>query len=120
MCRGSQSQCTRVYMAQEQSVLVDKTCVVAERYLASAYQPFSQSHCAHSSKMANTMLRGAQAIGAGDAVLRSARAGLIGVSMAGGLAIDRARNWCQQRRGRQQIRQCKPSKGLELFVVRTM
>ena len=54
------------------------------------------------------MLRGAQVVSAGGAVIRAASAGLIGVGVTGEVTVgsishgvNRARAWCQQRRGRQ-------------------
>ena len=75
--------------------------MVAERYLASADQPFPNPTRASFQAMAHPMLRGAQMAG-GDAFMRSASAGLIGMGLAGEVATNRARAWCQQRRGRRQ------------------
>ena len=42
MCRGRRGQCTRLHLAQERFVLVEQSCMVADCYLASAYQSFPQ------------------------------------------------------------------------------
>ena len=74
--------------------------MVAERYLVSAYQFFLTPARALPTTMANLYLRGAQ-IATGGAFMRSASAGAILVGVAGGVIMNRARVWCQQRRGRQ-------------------
>ena len=77
--------------------------MVAERYLASAYQRFPTPTRGSSSTMANPYPRGAQIV-TGGSFVRSASAGAVLVGMAGDVklnAINRAGVWCQQRQGRQ-------------------
>ena len=63
-------------------VLVDKNCMVAERYLASAYQRFPTPARIRSKAMATPYLRGAEEI-TGGAFMRSASAGAILVGVTG-------------------------------------
>ena len=89
-------------------VLVDKNCMVAERYLASVYQRFPTPARIRSKAMAIPYLRGVEVI-TGGAFMRSASAGAILVGVTGQATLNtidsiggRAKVWCQQRRGRQQ------------------